>query len=180
MAKTDIIDLYDLLIEQLRDLYDGIIQKRRFLKKADKLASSDELEELMLTQRKQLKLQKERLEYVFEILDEEPKGEHSTGIKALIKSSLELAKRCKVPEVRDASIITSIQHIDHYEMAGYGTSISYAKVLNRHDIAETLLNNLRENKDADDWLSNLAEKDINQNATWDALVAAVGNKQAIS
>ena len=173
MNKKDIIDLYDLMMEQLRDLYDGVKQKRSFLKKADKITNSEDLDELILSHKKQAKLQMERLEHVFNILQEKPSGEHCKGIKSLIKNSLELTHRCKIPEVKDASLITSIQHIDHYEVAGYGTSIAYAKVLGRHDVAEILLENLRENKDADTWLSDLAEKDINRSATWDALVAAV-------
>ncbi|WP_020403303.1 ferritin-like domain-containing protein [Gracilimonas tropica] len=178
MKEKDIIDLYDLMMEQLRDLYDGVLQKHHFLKQADKMTGSEDLDELILTHRKQAKLQKERLEHIFQSLDEDPAGESCKGIKALIKSSLELARRCKIPEVRDASLITSIQHINHYELAGYGTSVAYAKVLERHDIAEVLLRNLQENKDTDSWLSDLAEKDINKNATWDALVVAVEKTRA--
>lgn len=78
-----------------------------------------------------------------------------------------------MPEVRDASLITSIQHINHYEFAGYGTSIAYAKILDRHDIAELLLNILRDSKDADDGLSNLAESEVNKNATWSSIVSSI-------
>ncbi|MBD3616318.1 MAG: DUF892 family protein [Gracilimonas sp.] len=179
MKKNDIIDLYDLMMEQLRDLYDGVNRKMKFLEEAVDISDSDELDELILVQVKQSKLQKERLEHVFKVLDESPKGEYCLGIKTLIKSSLGLAKRCKIPEVRDASLITSIQHINHYEVAGYGTSIAYAKILEQHDIAEALLTNLQETKDADIWLSELAEKDINRSATWNALVVAVEKARTV-
>jgi len=179
MKEKDIIDLYDLMMEQLRDLYDGVKQKQGFLKKTDKLASSEDLDELILAQLKQARMQQERLEHVFEILKESPGGEYCKGMKSLIQNSLELAKRCRISEVKDASLITSIQHLNHYELAGYGTSIAYAKVLKRHDIAEVLVKNLRENKDADNWLSSLAEEDINKSATWDALVAAVEHKKTL-
>jgi ferritin-like metal-binding protein YciE len=179
MKKNEIIDLYDLMMEQLRDLYDGVDRKMIFLEEAVDISDSDELDELILVQLRQSKHQKERLQHVFKILNESPKGEYCTGIKALIKSSMGLAKRCEIPEVRDASLITSIQHINHYEVAGYGTSIAYAKVLEQHDVAEPLLNNLRETKDADIWLSELAEKDINRSATWNALVVAVEKARTV-
>lgn len=173
MKENDIIDLYDLMLEQLRDLYDGLEQKLKFLKKVDKLADSTEFDELILSQIKQAKYHKERLDHIFYLLDENTSGEKCKGIRSLIKSSIELAKRCKVPEVRDASLITSIQHINHYEFAGYGTSIAYAKILDRHDIAELLLNILRDSKDADDGLSNLAESEVNKNATWSSIVSSI-------
>lgn len=180
MKERDIIDLYDLLMEQLRDLYDGVKQKEKFLKRAVKISKSDDLDELILAQKKQAKSQKQRLDHVFNLLNEDASGEHCKVMKALIKNSIELAERCKIPEVKDASLITSIQHMNHYELAGYGTSIAYAKVLKRHDIAEILLHSLREDKDADTWLSDLAETEINQSATWDALVAAVESARTSS
>ncbi|MDZ7806441.1 MAG: DUF892 family protein [Gracilimonas sp.] len=178
MKNNDIIDLYDLMMEQLRDLHDGVNRKMKFLEEAVDISDSDELDELIIVQIKQSKLQKERLLKVFKILDESPEGENCIGIKSLIEASMGLANRCKNEEVRDASLITSIQHINHYEVAGYGTSIAYAKVLEQHDVAEPLLNNLRETKDADVWLSELAEKDINRSATWNALVVAAQTPQA--
>lgn len=177
MKKKDIIDLYDLMMEQLRDLYDGVNRKLIFLEEAVDISESDELDDLIIVQIKHTKYQRERLQHVFEILNESPKGEHCVGIKALIKSSIGLANRCKIQEVRDASLITSIQHINHYEVAGYGASIAYAKVLEQHDIAESLLSNLQETKDADIWLSELADKDINRSATWNALVVAANKTE---
>jgi len=171
MKESDIIDLFDLMLEQLRDLYDGVNIKLRFLSKADEMADSEELDEMILAHKKQSHNQLERLEMVFSKLAVDPTGEECAGLKALTKESLKVAKRCKIPEVRDASLITSIQHIHHYEMAGYGTAIAYAKVLKRHDLAEILLNNLREDKDADNSLSDLAIKEINLSATWDTLIS---------
>lgn len=176
MKEKDIIDLYDLMLEQLRDLYDGIQHKLAFLEMADSLAEAPDLDELILAYRKQTLAQKDRLRRIFMLLDESAKGEECVGLKALTKASSHLAKRCKIPEVRDASLITSLQHIHHYEMAGYGTAIAFCKVLDRHDVAEILLNNLLEDKDADLSLSELAEDEINIKATWDTLVAHIQDK----
>ena len=177
MKENDIIDLYDLLLEQMRDLFDGLNQKLSFLEQIDPLADSSDLDELILAQIKQAKYHKERLIHAFYLLDEDPTGETCKGIRALINSSLTLADRCRVPEVKDASLITSIQHINHYEFAGYGTSIAYTKILDRHDLAEILLDILRESKEADDGLSNLAETAINKNATWNSIVASVVHEE---
>jgi len=166
----DIFDLYDLLLEQLRDLYDGEVQQTSFLKKLLDSAESYELSEFLAYHLKETEHQIRRIKEVFESLDESPKGELCDGIKGLIKEAQKLADRCMNEEVRDAALITAIQHINHYEMAGYGTAIAYAKTLERHDIAEPLLDTLREEKRADMGLSDLAEGEINVNAKWSSLV----------
>jgi len=174
MKNGEIVDLYDLLLEQLRDLYDGEKQQINVLSELDELADSFELEEIIEYHRKETLRQLERLEEVFHKLEEKPEGESCDGVKGLIEETLKLAKRCKNPEVLDASIITSLQHINHYEMAGYGTAIAYAKQLKRHDIGELLLETLREEKASDMGLSEIAETHVNPDARWAAIVEKIG------
>lgn len=170
VKEQDILDLYDLMLEQIRDLYDGEQQQLAYLAEAEKQADSFDLKEIVRMHRRETKKHLSRLENIFKILREEPAGEECDGIKGLIKEAMKLADRCKNSEVCDAGLITSIQHINHYEMAGYGTAIAYSKVLERHDIGELLLKTLREEKEADMELSDLAEDQVNVNAKWTAIV----------
>lgn len=171
MDYNDIYDLYDLLLEQLRDLYDGEKQQLQALMKLDGLSDTPDLKEVIAFHYRETEKQLERLESVFSKLNESPEGEECDGVKGLIKETMKLSKRCRNPEVRDAAIVTSIQHINHYEMAGYGTAVAYAKLLKRHEIAEILLENLREEKERDNELSEIAEKEINANARWAIIVS---------
>ncbi|MGM0588441.1 MAG: ferritin-like domain-containing protein [Bacteroidota bacterium] len=173
MKNEDILDLYDLLIEQLRDLYDGEQQQLNVLPKFDRKAVAPELEEVIAFHVRETKHHVQRLEEAFDILEEEPAGESCEGIHGLIREAIKLTDRCKIPEVIDAALITSIQHINHYEIAGYGTAISYAKALDLHQVAEILLETLREEKNADKNLSSLAEDHINVDATWTSLVSKI-------
>jgi len=170
MNEPEIFDLYDLMMEQLRDLYDGEKQQLEVFPEFNDMASTFELREIVEHHEKETKRQAVRLESIFTMLDEEPKGESCDGIRGLISEAKKLTRRCKNPEVIDAALITSIQHINHYEMAGYGTAIAYAKALDRHDVAEALLDSLREEKRADWGLSDLAEGQINIDAKWTSLV----------
>lgn len=173
MKDPEIFDLYDLMMEQLRDLYDGEKQQLKAFPEFDRMASSFELGEIIEHHEQETKRQVVRLENVFLKLEENPAGERCDGIKGLISEAVKLAKRCKNPEVLDAALITSIQHINHYEMAGYGTAIAYAKALSRHEIAEILLDTLREEKQADWGMSDLAEGQINIDAKWTSLVGKI-------
>lgn len=177
MNNKEIVDLYDLLLEQLRDLYDGEQQQLEVLPELDEIADSFELEEIIEYHRKETIRQMERMEEAFRHLDEKPEGESCDGIKGLIKETLKLAERCKNAEVRDAAIITSLQHINHYEIAGYGTAIAYAKQLQRHDVGELLLENLREEKASDMGLSEIAESQINPDARWSFIVEKVSKEK---
>lgn len=63
--------------------------------------------------------------------------------------------------VRDAGIIAACQKAEHYEIASYGTMISYAGLL-KHTEAKKLLNSiLKQEKNADKLLSKLATSEIN-------------------
>lgn len=171
--KNEIFDLYDLMLEQLRDLYDGEQQQLELLPEFDKKAYSFELREIIEWHLVETKRQLVRLDSVFGILKEDPEGEQCDGIKGLITETLKLHDRCKNPEVCDAALITSIQHINHYEIAGYGTAIAYAKTLERHEVAELLLDTLREERQADYGLSDLAEGQINPDAKWSSLIKKI-------
>lgn len=173
MEEKDILDLYDLMIEQLRDLYEGEHQQISFLKEMYDLADSFMLEEIIDYHARETRIQVERLNNIFKILSEEAKGEHSEGLSGIVYDAQQLVKRCGNEEVRDAAIITAIQHINHYEMAGYGTAIAFARTLERHDIGSLLLETLREEKRADMGLSDLAEGQINVDAKWSSLVEKV-------
>lgn len=169
-AEALIYDLYDLMLEQLRDLYDGERQQLEVFPKFDKKAYSFELKEIVEWHQKETDRQLSRLKKIFKTLDEKPEGEECDGIKGLIKESLKLHDRCQNPQVCDAALITCIQHINHYEIAGYGTAIAYAKALEQHEVAELLLKTLREEKQADYGLSDLAEGQINPDAKWNAII----------
>lgn len=171
MKNQDIVDLYDLLMEQLRDLLDGERQQLEAFPEFDDLATSLELREIIERHQMETRRHVSRLEKVFDLLEEETGGEHCEGIEGLISEARKLARRCKVHQVLDAGLITAIQHINHYEMAGYGTAIAYAKTLDKHDVAELLLKTLREEKTADEDLSQIAEKQINVDAKWTSVSA---------
>ncbi|WP_138429867.1 ferritin-like domain-containing protein [Fodinibius saliphilus] len=179
IKNREIFDLYDLMLEQVRDLYDGERQQLNFLLEAEKRTTAFELDETINMHRRETKRQLDRLDKVFHMLEEEPTGEACEGISGIISDTMKLTDRCQNPEVRDAALITAIQHINHYEIAGYGTAIAYAKAHDRHDIGEILLETLREEKKADMGLSDLAENYINPDAKWTALVEKVEGKKSI-
>ena len=82
MTKNEIFDLYDLLLVQLRDLYNGEQQQLEIFPKLDEMTNSYELSEVIEYHRQETKQKIERMRKIFSQLDEEPEGEQCEGIKA--------------------------------------------------------------------------------------------------
>jgi ferritin-like metal-binding protein YciE len=65
------------------------------------------------------------------------------------------------PDVLDAGLISKAQHVEHYEIAGYGTVRTYARQLGFDSQAELLQKTLNEEGETDLLLTELAESGIN-------------------
>lgn len=159
-----ITTLKDLFVEQAQDIYDGELQQMKSLPDIKDKVSSGELKSLITQHIGETRIQVERLNKIFNQLDVSPVGEQCKTMKAMLDETRELIKRCNDPEVLDAGLVTSLQHINHCEIAGYGSVIAYARTLDRDDFAYIFNETLVEEKKADLELSKLAEKSINRKA----------------
>ena len=83
MADTG--TLHDAFIDELRDTYDAEKQLTKALPKLAKAASSPELREAFESHLEETKGQIERLEQVFESLEEKVRGKHCDGIAGIIE-----------------------------------------------------------------------------------------------
>ena len=83
MAETG--TLHDAFIDELRDTYDAERQLTKALPKLAKAATSPELREAFETHLEETQGQIERLEQVFESLEEKVRGKHCDGIAGIIE-----------------------------------------------------------------------------------------------
>jgi ferritin-like metal-binding protein YciE len=160
-VHVELNSLQALYVDDLKDLYSAEKQILKALPKMIKAASHEELaatfsEHLRVTER-----QVERLEKIFADLDESPRGKKCIGMEGLIEEAQELLKEKPDPDVLDAGLIAKAQHVEHYEIAGYGTVRTYAEQLGFTRHAELLQQTLDEEGEADKRLSALAESSIN-------------------
>jgi ferritin-like metal-binding protein YciE len=160
--------LRELMIEEIRDLYDAERQLVKALPKMAKGASSDELRSLIEAHLGETQGQVKRLEQAFEMLQEKPRGKHCAGIAGIIKEGSDLLEEDFDGAVMDAGIIAGAQRAEHYEMGAYGSVIAWAKQLGEGDVASLLEETLEEEKGADEKLTALAEGSINEQAASEA------------
>ncbi|SRR6266568_831156 len=156
--------LQELYVEQLKDLYDAEQQIIKALPEMVDAGTSDALKEALTKHLEVTKAQATRLEQIFATLGEKAKGEKCKGIQGVIAEGSNLIGDIKDADVRDAAIIASAQRVEHYEMAGYGTTRTYATLLGEDEASQLLQQTLDEEKEADQTLTTLAEE-INVNAT---------------
>ena len=165
--------LKDLYIEELKDLYSAENQLVKALPKMAKAASHPELKRAFETHLRQTERQVERLERIFNELDASPRGKKCVGMEGLIKEGQELIKEKPDPDVLDAGLISKAQHVEHYEIAGYGTVRTYAEQLGMARQAQLLQQTLDEEAEADKLLTQIAERSVN-------LEAEAGSEREVS
>src|SRR5258706_14426634 len=153
--------LQDLFIEDLKDLDNAEIQLTKALPKMAKAASDPSLKQAFQTHLQETEGHIQRLEQIFEELDESPKGKKCKAMEGLIEEGKELMEEDAEPEVMDAGLIAAAQRVEHYEIAGYGCVRTYAKLLGNEQAARALQQTLDEEGKTDKLLTDLAERMIN-------------------
>ena len=106
----------------------------------------------------------ERLEKVFGLLDQNPKGKKCEAIEGLVKEGQEGIKEFKGSPALDAALLATAQAVEHYEISRYGTLIAWANRLHMPQIVTLLQQTLDEEKNTDEALTELAEAAINTEA----------------
>jgi ferritin-like metal-binding protein YciE len=150
--------LHDLYIEQLKDLHDAENQIIKALPKMIEAATSDDLRSALDEHLEQTKQHVVRLETIFSNMGESAKAKKCKGMEGLLKEGSEIIKDDEMdPEVKDAAIIAAGQHVEHYEIASYGTVRTFATLLGEEDAAALLDQTLEEEKEADQILTEIAE-----------------------
>jgi ferritin-like metal-binding protein YciE len=158
-------NLREALVEEIRDLYNAEKQLVKALPKMAKGAESDELRDAFEQHLQETEGQVSRLERVFELLDEKPRGKHCAGMAGIIEEGSEKLHEDMEGSVLDASLIGAAQKVEHYEICAYGTAIAWAEALGLSEVVDVLNESLEEEKSADEKLTALAESGINQAAT---------------
>jgi ferritin-like metal-binding protein YciE len=153
--------LKDLYVEELKDLYSAEKQLVKALPKMAKAANSPELQKAFKTHLRQTAEHASRLEKICGELGVSPRGKKCVGMEGLIEEGSDLIKEEPEPDVLDAGLISAAQHVEHYEMAGYGTVRTYARQLGLDNQADLLQQTLDEEGETDHLLTALAESGIN-------------------
>ena len=153
--------LQELYVEELKDLWSAENQILKAMPRMIKAANHRELKRAFTMHERQTRGQVRRLERIFKQLGESPRGKKCVGMEGLLEEGADLIRERPDPDVLDAGLLSAAQHVEHYEMAGYGTARTWARLLGRENQAELLQQTLDEEQETDLRLTDLAVQLIN-------------------
>jgi ferritin-like metal-binding protein YciE len=156
--------LDELFHETLKDIYYAEKKILTALPKMAKAAQSEELQAAFEKHEGETEGQVDRLEKVFELINQPAKGKTCDAINGMIDESKEVMKEFRGSAALDAGLLAAAQAVEHYEISRYGTLKTWAKELGLDDAVNLLEETLQEEKKTDEALTELAESAVNQEA----------------
>jgi ferritin-like metal-binding protein YciE len=149
--------LREAFVDELKDLLDAEMQLLKALPKMAKAAENDGLRAAFQEHQAQTADQIKRLTQVFGAFEEPARSKKCKGMKGLIEEAEELIQE----DEGDAALIAAAQKAEHYEIAAYGTLISWAVALGHDEVVELLNETLEEEKATDKKLTVIAQTVVN-------------------
>ncbi|MEO7963588.1 MAG: DUF892 family protein [Gemmatimonadaceae bacterium] len=105
-----------------------------------------------------------RLDRIAKELGVSPKGKKCMGMEGVLKDGAEILKDKPAADALDAGLLAAAQHVEHYEMAGYGTVRTWARALGYTKQADLLQQTLDEEQATDLLLTDIAVRSVNADA----------------
>jgi ferritin-like metal-binding protein YciE len=164
MATRSPKRLEDLFHETLKDIYYAEKKILTALPKMAKAAHSDELRAAFEKHEAETEEHVNRLEQVFEAIDQSPKGKTCDAINGIIDEGKECMKEFKDSPALDAGLLAAAQAVEHYEISRYGTLKTWAGRLGLDEAVDLLEETLEEEKNTDKLLTELALSAVNEEA----------------
>jgi ferritin-like metal-binding protein YciE len=153
-----ISNLQDVFVHELRDMLDAEKQLLKALPKMAKAATSEELSGAFEDHAEVTEGQIDRLEKIFKSMDMAARGKRCPGMAGIVEEGKELIKEEEPSASLDAALICGAQKVEHYEIAAYGSLVTYAKLLGMDDAVDLLEETLEEEKETDEKLSAIASE----------------------
>ncbi len=136
--SKDIKTMDDLFVHMLRDMYYAEKQIVQALPDMIDKASDPQLRQGFQSHLHETENHVRRLERVFQLHGNEPKGVDCPAIDGILEEADEVAAEVADKAVLDAALIAAAQAVEHYEITRYGSLVAWARqasgdiAVNRH------------------------------------------------
>lgn len=158
------VDLNDLFLDTLKDIYYAEKQILKALPKMAKAAQSEKLQAAFEKHHDETEGQIERLEQIFELLGKAARGKKCDAIEGILDEGKEVMQEYAGTPALDAGLLAAAQAVEHYEISRYGTLKAWAGKLKMPEAVKLLDQTLAEEKKTDDSLTKIAETAVNYEA----------------
>lgn len=163
---SEISNLSDLYIDELKDLWSANDQMARALKKIAPKATHTKLKQMLEKSQTGIAGHTDLLKALIANQDEKVSKEHCKGMEGLVTEALKhtIEEGPDKGPVLDASIIAQYQRMTHYGITGFGTAAAFSKALKLNDDNKQLKAAVKDMYQADDLMTELAEAAVNADA----------------
>jgi ferritin-like metal-binding protein YciE len=158
--------LKEFFVEQLQNILWTEKELLKVLPRLQEAASNDTLKQVFSDHLEETKMHVVRLEDAFNLIDEMVSEQKCATISGLEEECEEIiGKTTEATAQRDVGLIFAAQKAEHYEIATYGGLVSLARTLGYNKVEEILDLTLTEEKNADLLLTEIAENEVNNQAS---------------
>jgi ferritin-like metal-binding protein YciE len=167
---SDISNLSDLYIDELKDLWSANDQMAKALKKMSPQATHPKLRQMLATSQEGIAGHTDLLKALIANQGDKVSKEHCKGMEGLVSEAVKHTLK-DAPEkgpVLDAVIIAQFQRMTHYGITGFGTVAAFSKALKLQDDNKQLRAAVKEMYVADELMTELAEAAVNVDAVDEA------------
>ena len=158
-------NLKDCYVEELADSWSANDQMEKVVRKLADAAGDQKLASRLKKSAEGINKHTQTIKQLLDDLGEKQK-EHCKGMEGLVAEAKKHALEADIKDkdVRDVLIISQYQRMCHYGICGFGTAKAFAKALGKDDHVKKLEKVTDEIYDADQNMTDLAEKSVNLQA----------------
>ena len=160
--------LDELFHDTLKDIYYAEKKILSALPKMAKAAQNEDLRAAFEKHKTETEGQIDRLEQVFQLIEEKPQGKKCAAIEGILEEGQEIIKEYNGSPALDAGLVSAAQAVEHYEIARYGTLRTWAEELGLNQAMKLLQQTLDQEEATDRALTEIAESVVNQEAQAEA------------
>ena len=153
--------LHEVFLDEIADIHNAERQLLQALPRMAKAAQSEELREAFESHLAETEQHVQRIEEAMESLGETLKRKKCKAMEGLIEEAKEMMEEFKGEPSIDAVLIAAAQKVEHYEIATYGTLCTWAEQMGHSEALELFKENLAQEKEADEKLTEIAETSAN-------------------
>src|SRR5215210_91110 len=151
----------DLLTTELKEIYSAERQLTRALPKLQKQIVSERLREMLSKRRDQGTALIEQLDQIFEEMGVSKGRLKNVAAEGLLEDMNQHVEEIKEEKLLDPVLLASLQKVEHYCIAAWGTAASMGRLMGQQAVVETMEKVLEEGKQFDNDLTELAEQEVN-------------------
>lgn len=158
--------LKEFFVDQLQDILWAEKKLVKTLPKLQEAATTGELKDAFSKHLEQTRTHVDRLHEVFSMIGEDVETQKCPAMAGIVDEGEEIIDETdEGTSQRDVGLIFAAQKAEHYEIATYGGLVTLAHTIGYDDAAQVLSLTLAEEKETDALLTQIAERNVNYQAS---------------